>query len=122
MTYSIMIKTEYQQQMNDLITPFVTKTDGLNYFIVKHNGHSYESFIQGNLGLDNNISSMETEYRKYETKIDIKVLGYVMGEAGNSEQPKVVIRENPVEVKLPRERVIMGDIPEHIDKRGFYKD
>ena len=58
----------------------------------------------------------------YETKIDIKTLGYVIGEDKNQEQPKVVIRENAVEVKFPRERVIFGEIPEHIDKRGFYKE
>ena len=44
-----------------------------------------------------------------------------MGEDKNSEQPKVVIRENAVEVKMPREKVVFGDIPRHIDKRGFYK-
>ncbi|MAH46355.1 hypothetical protein CMI37_11025 [Candidatus Pacearchaeota archaeon] len=121
-TYSIMIKTEYQQQMNDLLTPFMTKTDGVNYFIAKHEGHSYESFIQGEVALNNNVSSMETEYRKYETKVDINVLGYIMGEANNSEQPKVVIRENAVEVKFPRERVVFGDVLDHIDKRGFYKE
>tara|TARA_R100000315_G_C5209140_1_gene123960 strand:- start:48 stop:956 length:909 start_codon:yes stop_codon:yes gene_type:complete len=120
-TYSIMLKTEYQQQMNDLIIPFMTRTDGINYFLAKHEGHSFESFIQGDLSLDNNIASMEMEYRKYETKIDIKVLGYIAGEANNSEQPKIVIRENAVEVKIGRERTIVGDIPDHIDKRGFYK-
>ena len=120
-TYSIMLKTEYQQQMNDLVTPFMTRTDGINYFLAKHEGHSFESFIQGDLSLDNNIASMEMEYRKYETKIDIKVLGYIAGEANNSEQPKIVIRENAVEVKIGRERTVLGDIPDHIDKRGFYK-
>ena len=120
-TYSIMLKTEYQQQMNDLIIPFMTRTDGINYFLAKHEGHSFESFIQGDLSLDNNIASMEMEYRKYETKIDIKVLGYIAGEANNSEQPKIVIRENAVEVKIGRERTVLGDIPDHIDKRGFYK-
>ena len=58
----------------------------------------------------------------YETVIDIKTLGYVIGEDKNQEQPKVVIRENAVEVKIPRERVIYGDMQEHIDKRGFYKE
>ena len=120
-TYSIMIKTEYQQQMNDLVTPFVTRTDGINYFMAQHDGHRYESFIQSDLNLDNNVASMGVEYRKYETRVDIKVLGYVMGEDKNSEQPKAVIRENAVEVKFPRERVVLGDIPDHIDKRGFYK-
>ena len=121
-TYSIIIKTEYQQQMNDLVTPFMTKTDGLNYFVMKNENHMYEAFIQGDVGLDNNIASMETEYRKYESKIDVKVLGYINGEDKNAEQPKIVIRENAVEVKFPRERVVFGDIPEHIDKRGFFKE
>ena len=120
-TYSLMLKTEYQQQMNDLIIPFMTRTDGVNYFLAKHEGHSFESFIQGDLSLDNNIASMEMEYRKYETKIDIKVLGYIAGESNNSEQPKIVIRENAVEVKIGRERTVLGDIPDHINKRGFYK-
>ena len=121
-TYSIAIRTEFQEQMNDLVTPFVTRTGGINYFLAKHEGHRYESFIQSDFTQDNNVSSMDIEYRKYETKIDIKTLGYLVGEGKNQEQPKIVIRENAVEVKFPREKIIMGDIPEHIDKRGFYKE
>mgnify|MGYP003116691514 CR=1 FL=1 len=121
-TYSITIRTEYQEQMNDLVTPFATTTGGINYFFVHHDGHRFESFIQSDFTQENNVSSMEEEYRKYETKIDIKTLGYVVGEGKNQEQPRVVVRENAVEIKIPREKVIYGDIPEHIDKRGFYKE
>lgn len=121
-TYSIMVKTEYQQQMNDLLTPFMTTTGGINYFTIKHDGHRFESFIQPDFTQDNNLANLETEHRKYETKIDIRALGYIIGEGKNQEQPKVVIRENAVEVKIPRERVFFGEIPEHIDKRGFYKE
>jgi hypothetical protein len=52
------------------------------------------------------ISSMETEHRKYETMVDIKTLGYIIGEGKNQEQPKIVVRENAVEVKMPRERLL----------------
>ena len=52
----------------------------------------------------------------------IEVLGYIIGEGANQERPKIVIRENAVEIKIPRERVILGDIPQHIDDRGFYKE
>ena len=121
-TYSISIKTEYQQQMNDLVTPFMTRTGGVNYFTAKYDGHRFESFIQPSFAQQNNISAMETENRRYETKIDIKALGYIIGEGKNQEQPKMVIRENAVEVKLPREKVIIGHIQEHIDKRGFYRE
>jgi hypothetical protein len=58
----------------------------------------------------------------YQADINIKVLGYIIGEDKNQEQPKIVIRENAVEAKMPRERVMTGDEPEHIDKRGFYRE
>ena len=119
-TYSITIRTEYQEQMNDLTTPFMTRTGGINYFLAEHDGHRFESFIQPGFSQDNNVSSMDIEQRNYETIIDIKTLGYVIGEGKNQEQPKVVVRENAVEIKFPREKVIFGEIPEHIDKTGFY--
>jgi len=34
----------------------------------------------------------------------------LLGDGKNDEKPKIVKRENAVEVKLPRERVILGDI------------
>ena len=108
--------------MNDLATPFMTRTGGVNYFTAKYDGHRFESFIQPAFSQDNNVSTMEAEHRNYETRIDIKTLGYIIGEGKNQEKPKMVIRENAVEVKLPREKVIVGHIPEHIDKRGFYRE
>ena len=41
-----------------------------------------------------------------KTKIDIKVLGYLIGEGKNQETPKLVYRENAVDVKIGRERVV----------------
>jgi len=121
-TYAVTLRTEYQQQMNEMVTPFITKTGGVNYFLLKKDDHRYESFIQQDFSQENNVSALESDERTYITKVEIKVLGYLIGEGKNQEQPKVVIRENAVEVKMPRERVILGDIPEHVDKRGFYRD
>jgi len=122
MVYLISIKTEYLEQMNDLVTPFMTRTGGINYFFAKYDGHRFESFIESDFAQENNAASMETEQRRYETRINIRTLGYIIGEGKNQEQPKIVVRENAVEVKIPRERVIYGEIPEHIDKIGFYKE
>ena len=121
-TYTVTLRTEYQQQMNEMVTPFITKTGGINYFLLKKDDHRYESFIQQDFSQENNVSALESDERTYITKVDIKVLGYLIGEGKNQDRPKVVIRENAVEVKMPRERVIMGDIPERVDKRGFYRD
>ena len=52
---------------------------------------------------------MTTEERRFETKIDIRVLGYLIGEGQNQETPKFSIRENAVEVRIPRERVVWDD-------------
>jgi hypothetical protein len=116
-SYMISLRTEYQQQMNELMTPFVTKTGAINYFVMRQNGHFYEGFIQGNFMVGNNLSALGEEERKYETRIDIKVLGYLLGEGKNQETPKMVITENAVEVKIPRERVILGDIDEHLTEQ-----
>ena len=121
-TYRITLRTEYQQQMNEMVTPFITKTGGINYFLLKKDGHRFESFIQDDFAQENNASALEADEKMYQTSIDIKVLGYLIGEDKNQERPKIVVRENAVAYKMPRERVITGDIPEHIDKRGFYRE
>ena len=121
-TYSIMMMTEYQQQMNEAVTPFITRTGGINYFTIYKNSHQYPGFIQQDFSLDNNVASMEQEQRQYKTKIDVKILGYLIGEDKNQETPKVVVRENKVEVRMPRERVVLSDSPEHGDlTKTFYR-
>ena len=115
--YSITLRTEYQQQMNELMTPFATKTGAINYFTMRNEGHFYEGFIQGGFAMNNNLAILGEDERKYETKIDIKVLGYLLGEDKNQETPKMVITENPVEVKIPRENIIFGDIQEHLTEQ-----
>ena len=39
--YSITLRTEYQQQMNDLVTPFATKPGGVNYIIIEQKYQLY---------------------------------------------------------------------------------
>ena len=36
-------------------------------------------------------------------------MGYLVGKGKNDEQPHIVKRENAVEVKVPRERVVFDD-------------
>ena len=123
--YDVVVRTEYQQQINDLITPFITKTWQINNFFITHEGHRFDGFIQGDFNQDSNIAQLDDKERSYETVIKIKILGYLIGEGSNRERPKITIRENAVEVKIPRERVILGDIPQHDTTRTlkpFYKE
>ncbi len=112
-TYKIVLRTEYQQQMNELMQVFVTKPGTINSLLLKRDNHRYEAFVQGTFTQGNNISAMDNEERRFETSIDIKVLGHLIGEGANDERPTYSIRENAVEVKIPRERTVFGDIPEY---------
>tara|TARA_Y100000310_G_scaffold226079_1_gene228173 strand:+ start:916 stop:1860 length:945 start_codon:yes stop_codon:yes gene_type:complete len=122
-TYEISIRTEYQQQMNDLTTP-VLRQGGLNSMPrrLERDGHKFEAFIRGSFTNNANTNSLDMTQRNYETTIDLEVLGYLIGDGPNDDRPKIIIRENAVEVKIPREHVIMGDIDEYLDKRGFYRE
>ena len=107
--YKLSVRTEYQQQMNEVFTPFMTYTGQINNFFITRDGHKFGGFIEGDFGLENNLSNLAEEERKFETVINLKILGYLLAADKNSERPKVTIRENAVEVKMPRERVIFGD-------------
>lgn len=113
MTYKISCRTEYQQQMNQIMQPFITKPGGINYFNIEKDGHSFESFMQSDFALESNVAEIGEDERYYQTAFDVKVLAYLIGGAENQETPKTVIRENAVEVKIGRERVILGDEIDH---------
>ena len=121
--YSLKIRTEYIQQMNDLTQPFYTFTGQMNSFFINREGHRYESFVEGNIGYSNNVADLGEEERTYVSDINIRVLGYLMGQGKNDPKPKFSVIENYVDVKIPRERVIVGDINTFLDDdEGFYRE
>ena len=104
--YKILIKTEYQQQMNDLVAPFVTRTGQINSFVMRRNGHLYEAFIQQGFTQSNNVSALGEDARQFTTEITVNVLGYLIGEGINDDRPIVRIDENTVEYQFPRESAV----------------
>ena len=120
--YTVVLRTEYQQQMNDLMTPFITRTGQLNTFIFEYDGHKYEAFIQSDFSENKNTTSLNEDERMFETKVQIKVLGYLIGDGVNREKPQITIRENIVDVKISRERVITGDKAPWKKKDKDYRD
>ena len=107
--YELTLRTEYQQQMNELLLPFITRPGTINSFLAEREGHSYESFIQGTYDLSNNLSAMDNDERKFETKVNIEVLGYLTGGDKNSKTPTFSVRENAVQYRIPKERKIWDD-------------
>ncbi len=85
-------------------------------------GHKFEAFIRGTFANNSNSSGLDMNPRLFETVIQVEVLGYLIGDGPNAARPKVVRRQNAVDVQMPRERVILGDIDEYLDDRGFYRE
>ncbi len=120
--YEITVRTEYQQQLNELIRPFLTVPGNSRMpRRIQNEGHFYEIFIDGSFTDASNKANLAMAQRNYETTINIETLGYLVGEGDNQEQPKIVRRENAVEFKMGRERTVLGDIPDNI-KDGFYRE
>lgn len=113
LAYTLNVRTDYQQQMNEVMQPFMVLAGGINQFVLEKDGYSYEAFLEDNYALDNNVSSLAEDEKKYETTITIKVLGFLVGSDKNQSTPKMVIREGPVELKFQRERIVLGDINEY---------
>ena len=104
--YKIVVKTEYQQQMNDLTQPFMTRTGQINSFVMRRNGHLYEAFIDQGFAHSNNVASLGEEERQFTSEISIKVIGYLVGEGNADDRPIIRKEENAVEVAFPRETVV----------------
>lgn len=120
--YQVTLQSNYQQHMNQMLQPFVTLGGHINSFLIERDGHTYETFLQSDLTQNNNITSFDQEERIFQTVVNFEVLGYVIGEGKNQERPKIIKTENAVEVKIPRERVIMGDEQDFDPNSGFYRE
>lgn len=113
--YKIVIKTEYQEQMNQLMQPFMTRTGQINSFLMRRNGHIYEAFIDQNFAHNNNVANLSEDIRMFETAINIRVLGYLIGEGENDDRPIVKVEESVVEVTFPRESGVIPGQPSFLE-------
>lgn len=107
-TYTITVFTQFQQQMNELVQPFLTRTGSLRYFIVERDGYKYECFIEPSIDTKNNVASMEEEERRYISTITLKVLANLVSDGVNQEDAVIKTYENAVELKIPRESLIIA--------------
>tara|TARA_Y100000034_G_C6742239_1_gene329438 strand:- start:170 stop:763 length:594 start_codon:yes stop_codon:yes gene_type:complete len=122
MMYDVVIRAEYQQQMNDLLQPFIVTTGQVNSFIFDKDGHRYEAFIENNFGQNDTVGSLGEGPRVFETKITIKVLGYLLDEGINNPKPSLSRRENRTRIRFTRERTMVGDKIPWKDKDNDYRD
>ena len=105
-TFEIFIRTEYQQQMNQVLPLFISERR--RNFIVQNGGYKYEAFIDPDFGTTSS-GNLGEEERIFTAKATIKILGYLTGNDDNDDEPFIERKESVVEVKISRERVIVGD-------------
>ena len=74
MAYKISFLSQFQQQMNQMIQPFLTRTGSNRYAIIENDGKKFELFIDQTINQSNNIDNMETEERKYNSNITLKTI------------------------------------------------
>ena len=126
--YEVHIRTEYMQQMNQLLTPFISANSRLGrnskYITLGHNNHFFEGFIDNSFSNENNAAKLDEEERIFNTTINIDVLGYLIGGSDNENSNLAKKYENIVDVKVSRERVALSDKHDRSNKSGtdpFYK-
>ena len=119
-TYKVTLRGEYFQQINEMLSPFIVETGQINNFFIEADGHKFEGFLPPDFAQNNNSANLGDSEREFQTQIDTRVLGYLIGAGNNDDRPKVSVRENAVEIRIPRERVIFGDIPTTVSG-AFYR-
>jgi len=127
--YEVHIRTEYMQQMNQLITPFISGQSRLGrnskYFTLSHDNHLFEGFIDNTFANENNTAKLDEEERIFNSTLNVEVLGYLIGANDNENSNMAKSYESIVDVKVSRERVALSDKHDRTNKTGtdpFYKE
>ena len=102
-SYSVKLIAEYQTHMNDLVTPFMSRFGNAYSFDLGDENNSYEGFISQDFAQTNNLATLGEEERRFETDIEIRVEGFLIGEGINQEQQTVAVRENAVKIRFKKE-------------------
>jgi len=111
--------------MNEILAPFLTKNGNTRSIILNNENHRFEAFMNGDITQDSNYLSLNEDRKTYGSKITLEVLGKLIGGDKNEDKPKIVRRENAVEVKFPREHVILQDEIEELDSnknKRYYRE
>ena len=103
LTYTINIFTNYLQQMNEIVHPFITRPGSTRYILIEKNGYKFELFIEPRIESKNNVNNLEQEERKYNTTITFYVLGNINSDSLNEPDKVIKTYENAVDIKFPKE-------------------
>lgn len=109
-TYDISIRTNFQEQMNEIISPFLKFPKNTHGFKLLRNGHSYECFMGESFNNSSNQDSLDAEERRFEYTFNLEVYGYLMHGESNDKGPTIVVTQNRPEIVFKTEFVYTGSL------------
>jgi len=122
LVYQIKLISNYQQQMNQMLAPFLSTFSTPAVFNITHEGNTYEAFVDPDFSNESNNAALNTDERVFRSTITIKVLGHIIGSDKNQETPTVAVVESAAEVVIGRERTVVQDKPEfHARRKDKYR-
>lgn len=102
-TYLITFTSQFQQHMNEMVQPLLTKTGRNRYFVLKNESCVYECFLDPNFSIKNNVNNMDLEERRFTTSLDIKVLANLVSMEENEDDAIIKEYENAVDIKFSKD-------------------
>ena len=112
LVYQVKMISNYQQQMNQMLAPFLSGFSTPAVFNITYEGNTYEAFVEPDFANESNNAALGTDERVFKSTVTIKVLGHIIGADKNQETPSVAVVESAAEVTIGRERTVMEDKPE----------
>jgi hypothetical protein len=104
------MRTNFQEQMNDILTPFIKHAKNTHGFKLLREGHSYECFVGESFANSSNVDAMNAEERRFEYMLTLDVYGYLMHGETNDKGPTIVVTQNRPEIKIKSEFIYTGSI------------
>lgn len=110
LNYEISIRTNFQEQMNNILAPFIKHAKNAHAFKLLREGHSYECFVGEAFNNLSNQDNMDAEERRFEYSLTIDVYGYLMHGETNDKGPTVTITQNRPELVIKNEFIYTGSL------------
>jgi len=106
--YEISCISNFQQQMNEILNPFIKYSSNINGFKLIHNGHGYEVTFDEDINNSSNLDDISDTERVVEYTFGITVKGYIHHGDANDKGPTVIRQETRPEIVFKTELVYTG--------------
>lgn len=109
-SYSVEMISNFQSQMNEILSPFLKHSRNINGFKLLQNNHAYECFYDEQIEDSSNIEDFSEQEREIKYSFNLTVKGYINVGELNDNGPSIIRSENRPEIVFKAE-IVAGKIP-----------